>query len=162
MTSQQTFTGLKSTRETLEVVGVLMSLYLTLNIIHTIFESLFLTLNRKKFIWIASSDYETISIYIIFFQTIKRSCQVHVQATSFIALECFRKKQFFVTFRVCYMRNNLAWLGEYLTHLDVADMSNLFYFHFVFTWSRAMTRLPRSNSASLARRLCESLCTNLN
>ena len=84
MTSQQTFTGLKSTRETLEVVGVLMSLYLTLNIIHTIFESLFLTLNRKKFIWIASSDYETISIYIIFFQTIKRSCQVHIQATSFI------------------------------------------------------------------------------
>ena len=78
------------------------------------------------------------------------------------ALECFRKKQFFVTFRVCYMRNNLACLGGYLTHLDVADMSNLYYFHFVFTWSRAMTRLPRSNSASLARRLCESLCTNLN
>ena len=50
-------------------------------------------------------------------------------------MECFRKKQFFVTFRVCYMRNNLACLGGYLTHLDVADMSNLFYFHFVFTWS---------------------------
>ena len=62
-----------------------MSLFLTLNKIPTIFESLLLaTLNRKKFIWIASSDYETISIYIIFFQTIKRSCQVHVQATSFI------------------------------------------------------------------------------
>ena len=36
------------------------------------------------------------------------------------------------------MRNNLACLGEDLTHLDVADMSNLFYFHFVFTWSRVM------------------------
>ena len=31
------------------------------------------------------------------------------------------------------MRNNLACLGEDLTHLDVADLSNLFYFHFVFT-----------------------------
>ena len=77
-------------------------------------------------------------------------------------MKCFRKKQFFVTFRVCYMRNNLAWLGEYLTHLDVADMSNLFYFHFLFTWSRAMTRLPRSNSGSLARRSCECSCTSFN
>ena len=50
-------------------------------------------------------------------------------------MECFRKNQFFVTFRVRYMRNKLACLGKYLTHLDVADMSNLFYFHFVFTWS---------------------------
>ena len=31
------------------------------------------------------------------------------------------------------MKNNLICLGEYLTHLDVADMSNLFYFNFVFT-----------------------------
>ena len=62
MTSQQTFTGLKSTRETLEVVVVLMSLFLTLNIIHTIFESLLLTY-RKIFIWIASSDYEIISVF---------------------------------------------------------------------------------------------------
>ena len=30
------------------------------------------------------------------------------------------------------MINNLACLRRYLTHLDVADMSNLFYFHFVF------------------------------
>ena len=39
------------------------------------------------------------------------------------------------------MRNNLARLGGYPIHLDVSDMSNLFYFHFVFTLSRAMTRL---------------------
>ena len=127
MTSQQAFTGSKSTRETLEVVVVLMSLFLTLNKIPTIFESLLLaTLNRKKFIWIASSDYETISVYIDFFQIIKCCCQVHVQA-------CFRKKQFFVTFRVCYMRDNLACFGRYPIHLDAADVSNLFYFHFVFT-----------------------------
>ena len=51
------------------------------------------------------------------------------------------ERSIFVTFRVCYMRNNLACLGGYPTHLDVSDMSNLFYFHFVFTWSRAMTHL---------------------
>ena len=136
MTSQQAFSGSKSTREKLEVVVVLTSLFLILNVIHTIFESLLLTLNRKKFIWIASSYYETISIEIYFFQMIKGCCQVHVQATSLfkiITIECFKKKLFFVTFRVCYMRNNLVWLGGYPTHLDVADVSNFFYFHFVFT-----------------------------
>ena len=71
MTSQQTFTCSKSTRETLEVDVVLVSLFFTIA-----------ALNKKMFIWIASSDYETISIYIFFFQIIKRSCQVHVQATS--------------------------------------------------------------------------------
>ena len=68
MTSQQTFTCSKSTRESLEVDVVLMSLFLLLNIIHAIFEFLLLTLNRKIFIWIASSDYETISSYIAFFK----------------------------------------------------------------------------------------------
>ena len=80
-----------------------MSLFLPLNIIHTIFESLLLTLNRKIFIWIASSDYETISIYIDFFQTIKRCCQVYVQATllfEIISNETFQKETIFVTFRV--------------------------------------------------------------
>ena len=43
-----------------------------------------------------------------------------------------------------YMRNNLVHLGGYPTHRDVTDMSNLFYFHSVFTWSREMTPLPRS------------------
>ena len=129
MTSQQTFTCSKSTRETLEVDLVLMSLFLPLNIIHTIFESLLLTLNRNIFIWIASSDYETISTYIDFFQTIRRCCQVHVQATLLFKKESI----FFVTFRVCYMRDILGCLGGYFTHLDVADMSDLFYFHFVFT-----------------------------
>ena len=81
MRSQQTFTCSKSTRESLEVDVILMSLFLPLNIIHTIFESLLLTLNWKIFIWTASSDYETTSIDIYFFQTIKRCCQVHVQTT---------------------------------------------------------------------------------
>ena len=81
------------------------------------------------FIWIASSDCETISLYINFFKIIKRCCQVHVQATlmfEIISIEMFQKKHFFVTFRVCYMRNKLACLGGYPTHLDVSDMSNLF------------------------------------
>ena len=29
------------------------------------------------------------------------------------------------------MRNNLACFGGYPTHLDVVDMSNLFYFHMI-------------------------------
>ena len=103
--------------------------------------------------------------YIQFFQTIKCCCQVHVQATSLfkiISVGMFQEKSnFFVTFRVCYITNNLACLGGYLTCLEVAGISNLFYFHFMFTWSRAMTRLPRSNWTSLARRLCEFSCTNL-
>ena len=75
-----------------------MSLFLTLNIIHTIFESLLLTSNRKKFIRIASSDYETISIYIDFFQIIKRCCQVHVQVTSLfkkVSIGMFKKVAIF-------------------------------------------------------------------
>ena len=31
-----------------------------------------------------------------------------------------------------YIGNNLARIGGYPTHRYVADMSNLFYFHFVF------------------------------
>ena len=101
MTSQETFTGSKSTRETLKAVIVFMSLFLNLNIIQTIFESLFLTLKNKKFIWIASSGYETISIYIEFFQIIKRCCQVHVQATSLfkiITIGMFQKEAIFCYF----------------------------------------------------------------
>ena len=76
-----------------------MSLFLFLNKIHTIFESLLLTLNSKIFIWIASSDYETISIYIDFFQTIKRCCQVYVQATllfKIISNGMFQKEAIFL------------------------------------------------------------------
>ena len=101
VTSQQTFTGSKSTRETLKAVIVFMSLFLNLNIIQTIFESLFLTLKKKKFIWLASSGYETISIYIEFFQIIKRCCQVHVQATSLfkiITIGMFQKEAIFCYF----------------------------------------------------------------
>ena len=80
-----------------------MSLFLTLNKIPTIFESLLLaTLNRKKFIWIASSDYETISVYIDFLQIIKRCCEVHVQTTSLfriIAIGMFQKEASFCYFK---------------------------------------------------------------
>ena len=98
MTSQQIFTCSKSARKTLEVDVVLMSLFLTLNIIHTIFESL---LNRKMFIWIAPLDYETISINIYIYQTIKRCCQLHVQATSLfkiISIKMFQKEATFCYF----------------------------------------------------------------
>ena len=45
----------------------------------------------------------------------------------------FKKEAFFATFRLYgYLRNKLARFGGYPTHGDVADMSNLFYFHFVF------------------------------
>ena len=90
MTSQQTFTCSKSTRETLEVDVVLVSLFFTIA-----------ALNKKMFIWIASSDYETISIYINFFQIIKRCCQVHVQATSMfeiISTGMFQKEVIFCYF----------------------------------------------------------------
>ena len=98
MTSQQSFTCSKPTKESLEVDVVLMSLFLPLNIIHTIFESLLLTLNRKIFIWIASSNNENKSIYIDFFQTIKRCCQVHVQAIllfKMISIGMFQKEAIF-------------------------------------------------------------------
>ena len=128
MTSQQTFTCLKSTRESLEVDVVVMFLFLPLNIIHTIFESLLLTLNKKNF-------------YLDSFFSLGNYIYLHRLFSN--------NKALLSSTRASYM-------------LDAADMSNLFYFHFVFTWSRAMTRLPRSSSTSLARRLCECLCTNLN
>ena len=119
VTSQQAFTGSKSIREKLNVVVVLMSLFLTLNIIQTIFESLLLTLNRKKFIWIASSDYETISIYIIFFQIIKRCCQVHLQATSMFeiaSIGIFQKEAIFCYFQSMLYEKQLGLLRG-ISHL---------------------------------------------
>ena len=75
--------------------------------IFCIFESLLLTY-RTVFIWIAFSDYETITI---FFQTIKCCCQVHVQATSLFKIISVgiikKKKRFYVTFRVFY----ITWLA---------------------------------------------------
>ena len=47
------------------------------------------------FTWIASSDYEIISIYINFFQIRNCCCQVHVQATSMfeiISIGMFQKQ----------------------------------------------------------------------
>ena len=35
-----------------------------------------------------------------------------------------------------YKRNNLARLGGYPAHQNVADMSDFFYFDFVFIWLR--------------------------
>ena len=44
-----------------------------------------------------------------------------------------KKEAILCSFRVYYMmRNNLACLEGYPAHRDIADMSNLFYFHFVF------------------------------
>ena len=90
MTSQETFTCSKSTRETVKVYVVLMSLFFTIA-----------TLNRKMFFWIASSDYETMFIYLLFFQIIKRCCQVHVEATSafeIISIGMFQKEAIFCYF----------------------------------------------------------------
>ena len=87
MTSQQTFTCSKSTRETLEVDVVLVSLFFTIA-----------ALNKKMFIWIASSDYETISIYIIYFQIIKLCCQIHVSLFEIISIGMFQKEAIFCYF----------------------------------------------------------------
>ena len=75
-----------------------------------------------------------------------------------------------------YIRDNLARFGRYPTNGDVADMSNLFYFHFVF-YDQGRWRVYRdiafqiemgwtiniNTIASLARqKLCEYACANLN
>ena len=73
----------------------------------------FLSLNlyRKMFIGTACSDYDTISMYYIinfhkiFFQTIKRCCQVHVQAISFL-----KRNKHWNTFRVRLYREQLGSL----------------------------------------------------
>ena len=55
--------------------------------------------------------------------------------TSFANLHVriFKKEaNFLLLFEYGYMRSNLARSGGYPTHGDVADMSNLFYFHFEF------------------------------
>ena len=136
MTSQQTFTCSKSTKKHSKSTSF-WCLYSSPSL---------LTLNRKMFIWIASSDYETISIYINFFQICNRA-SLSSTRTSYINVwnnkhwNVSEGSNCFVPFRVCYMKNKLACLERYPTHLDVSDMSNLFCFHFVFTWSRAMTRL---------------------
>ena len=134
MTSQQTFTCSKSTWETSRQVDViLMSLFFTI----ADFKQENFYLDTFNWLW-------NYIHYIIFFQMIKRCCQVHVQPTSMfeiISIGMFQKEAIFVTFRICYMRKDLPCLGEYPTPLDVSDISNLFYFHFAFTWSRAMTCL---------------------
>ena len=42
----------------------------------------------------------------------------------------YQRNNFLLLLEYDNMRNNLARLGGYPTHRDVADMSNLFYFHF--------------------------------
>ena len=44
----------------------------------------------------------------------------------------FKKEAFLVTFRVWLYEEQLGSLRGYPTHQDVADMLNLFDFHFVF------------------------------
>ena len=47
-------------------------------------------------------------------------------------MECLRKKQFFMLLLgYGYKRNNLARLGGYPAHQNVADMSDFFYFDFI-------------------------------
>ena len=77
-----------------------------------------------------------------------------------------------------YMRNNFVRLGRYPTHRNDADMSNLFYFYFVFIWLIGMmrfywdlafqsemgwTKIDINTVANLSRqKLCECVFTNLN
>ena len=97
-----------------------------------------LTLNREM--CLVSSDYDAISIMQNkllhrFFSNNKvllSSTHTSYIFLKKISLGMFKKNQSFITFRVCYRRNNLAHLKGYPVHRDVADMSNLFYFHFVF------------------------------
>ena len=61
------------------------------------------TLNRKIVIWIASSDYNKISLYIYLFQAIKRCYQVPAETTSLLKklrITMFKKEVIFVTFMV--------------------------------------------------------------
>ena len=70
-----------------------------------LYSSLLLTLNREMFIWIASADYQTTSIYINFFQILNRCCQVHIQAIlmlEIISIGMFQKKAIF-----CYFESML-------------------------------------------------------
>ena len=99
--------------------------------------------------------------------------------TSFANLDVriFKKEgKFLLLLEYGYIRSNFACLGVYPTHWHVADMSNLFYFHFEFTWSRGMTRLPNSRLSKVnglkknwykhfpqgRRKLYKCVCTNLN
>ena len=71
----------------------------------------------------------------IFFQA-KLFCLVHVQITSLfkIGIGMFQKEA-----NVCYFSGMVIWettLEGYPIHQDVADMSGLFYFVFVFIWSK--------------------------
>ena len=71
----------------------------------------------------------------IFFQA-KLFCLVHVQITSLfkIGIGMFQKEANF-----CYFSVMVIWettLEGYPIHQDVADMSGLFYFVFVFIWSK--------------------------
>ena len=52
---------------------------------------------------------------------------------AYLHLRIFKKEaNFLLLFEYGYMRSNLARLGGYTTLRDVADMSNLFCFHFEF------------------------------
>ena len=158
MRSQQTFTCSKSTRESLEVDVILMSLFLPLNIIHTIFESLLLTLNWKIFIWTASSDYETTSIDIYFFQTIKRCCQVHVQTTllfKIISIGMFQKEAIFCYFQSMLYEKQLGLLRVISHSPRCFRYVKSLLFSFCVYMINDDDALTESNSVSLARRLYE-------
>ena len=130
MTSQQTFTCSRSTRETLEVDVVLMSLFFTIADFKQ--ENVYL----DSFFWL----WNYIHLHNFFSNN---KALLSSTLTSYINV--WNSKHWNLS-----ERSNFLLLLEYViwettwgypTHLDVSDMSNLFYFHFVFTWSRAMTRL---------------------
>ena len=142
---------------------------------------LLLTLTRNFFFfWIASSDYDTISIYIVFFQTITRCCQVHAQATSLfkkISIGMFQWEAIFVTFRVWLHEKQLGPFGGdiLLTRmLLICQTSFIFilclcdqggwraYRYLVFRSKMWWKKNDINTSASLARRICECISTNLN
>ena len=66
-----------------------------------------------------------------FFQTIKRCCQVHVQATSLL-----KRNKHWNAFRVWLYEKHLVRLGGYPAHGGVADMSYFFHFYFVFIYDQ--------------------------
>ena len=130
MTSQQTFTCSRSTRETLEVDVVLMSLFFTIADFKQ--ENVYL----DSFFWL----WNYIHLHNLFSNNKALLSNTRIIVWNNKHWNVPERSNFLLLLE-CYMRNNLACLGGYPTHLDVSDMSNLFYFHFVFTWSRAMTRL---------------------
>ena len=155
-----------------------MSLLLILNIILTIFSVCIAYLNIKVLTGTSPSDYDTISIewiinfYTYFFETIKRCCQVHVQATSLL-----KRNKHWITFKLWLHEKQLGSLRGISHSPGCCWYVKSPLFFFMFIWSRGRrayrdlafpnkirwTKFNIDTSGSLWRRkLCEFRCTNLN